>query len=153
MLSMHKICEKAQYVLINIMNKLEFAEFEFIDNFQTLNFKWLSNTEDLIDEKMRGAFLEFLALVEKRCPQNIILDERELKFTYDPDFQEWLDSNILIPMLVVEVKRFAILKSKDFFINLATEQLYADKYLQKFEVAFFESLEDARHWLDIQDYI
>lgn len=119
----------------------------FDDNTNTLYNTWKQETKQAKWEEMKDAMNYYADKVLEYKPQNILIDERNLKYTWIPENQEWVDENIVTKAISVNVKKHAIIQSDDIFQATAAEQLMDEENAQNLSTQFFNNKEDAEKWL------
>lgn len=104
-------------------------------------------TEYIGDEIYQEEQLVELALIKKYLPSTILVNVQDLQYTLPPEMQEWTAQNIVMPVIQLCLKRAAYVIPKNFYAQLAIEQLITELPEMNFITMLFEDEETAMNWL------
>ena len=124
-----------------------FTEIRFYSDIKAIHFAWQPSTEMATDKDIKNVFAEYLEAIRMYAPKTLIADEREMKYVMDPDFHDWINQYIIPKMLKLGIERFAIIKSKEFFVNLSVEMTFDESSAKKDNKKFFSDLNSAKEWI------
>ena len=125
----------------------KFTEIRYYSAIKAIHFAWQPMTEFANEQDIKDIFDEYLEAVKIYAPKTLIADEREMKFVMDPDFQQWVNQQVIPEILKLGVERFAIIKSKEFFVNLSVEMTFDESSAKKDNKKFFSDLTSAKDWI------
>ncbi|UZR96906.1 hypothetical protein [Chondrinema litorale] len=123
-----------------------FLQLDISDNEELLEAKWLPSTKEMVQSKFQEEIFNFINTHNKLQSVYLLIDEQELLFTINPELQKWVGQTI-IQNRTIEVKKVAIILSKNFIQQLASEQMIKEPEMAQFNSLFFEDKSDAKDWL------
>ena len=104
-------------------------------------------TEYIGDEIYQEEQLAELALIKKHLPSKILVNVQDLQYTLPPEMQEWTAQNMVMPVIQLCLKRAAYVIPKEFYAQLAIEQLITEIPELNFMTMLFKDEETAIDWL------
>jgi len=132
----------------------KFFKFTFEKEKSLIRFVYLPDTERMTAEEYKihitGYVQKILALAQELSLQSNslvgLVDMRDMKFIIDPELQEWTDCEVSAKV-VHFYRKVALIYPTEFMPQVATMQLAEEEHTMQFLVAYFDSTEDAVHWL------
>jgi len=130
----------------------KYLEINYFKDEQFFNFKWYPTTVDMLASEYKDEIKNYAQLLAEYNPYRLLVDDQEMQFVIYPELQEWI-AEYLFPRAVSAGMRFiAIVVSKDFYAQLATEQTIAENpNPDTLNTCFFEDSEKAMEWLMKQE--
>lgn len=128
------------------------SKFQEITKSMNENFFVISwhDTIDMVDAEYREEILEQLDCYQKYMVKGSLIDTSNFEFAIVPDTQDWANINIFPPASEAGLKYIALLVAKDFYAQLSIEQYTSEDKDNLLEFRYFDSLEQARTWLEIE---
>lgn len=108
---------------------------------------WNNNSENLTEDEYKAEMENYVELVEKHGPKQLLIDCREFYFPIAPTVQEWIDKTIFPRVLAVGVRHVAIVIPSELIANLSVQQAMEESEGAKFTTRYFDNSEDAKQWL------
>ena len=108
---------------------------------------WNSSSERMTEDLYKAEMENYVALVEKYQPKQLLIDCREFYFLIVPKVQEWIDKTIFPRVLAVGVMYVAIVVPLELIANLSVQQAMEESEGTKFITQYFDKSEDAKQWL------
>ncbi len=105
----------------------------------------LDGNEKLTEEELKTDFMLAAELITTYKPAYYISDNRNQKFVFDVEIQNWAATTILTPCVMAGTKKFAILLPNDLMAQMSLEQT-ADEVKLPIEISYFSSVVDAMKW-------
>ena len=130
----------------------KFAKVFYNTSKKLYTIKYLSATEDMSNQDWKNLMLSFQALWHKFETLYMISDDRERKFGYDPDLQEWTLKLVIPDWNKLGLKKYVQILPKDFITNLSSEQIDEmgnTRFSPFFENAFVQTYDEAVEWLAV----
>jgi hypothetical protein len=125
----------------------QFCKIEFKNENSCLYHSWKPATKSAGWNEIKAAFLKYVEIIQSNKPQNIVVDERDMGHVFDVDEQKWIDNEMMPKILSSGLKKLAIVKSKDGFVELATELMMGEKNASKIYLKFVQSIDEANTWI------
>ncbi len=123
------------------------ANYHFDHQTGIFYWQWLLETENIDWIDMQKAMLIYAEESEKNKAKYHIIDERQQRFVFIPEYQTWIDQNIAARTVAAGCKKFALLNSDNIFIEVAGQQIFEEKNASKMEMKMFRTTEDAEKWI------
>ncbi len=130
----------------------KFAKVFYNTSKKLYTIKYLPATEDMSNQDWKNLMLSFQALWHKFETWYMISDDRERKFGYDPELQEWTLKLVIPDWNELGLKKYVQILPDDFITNLSSEQIDEmgnTKFSPFFENAFVRTYEEAITWLSV----
>lgn len=108
---------------------------------------WNDNSKRLTEDLYKTEMENYVELVEKYQPKQLLIDCREFYFPIVPTVQEWIDKTIFPRVLAVGVMYVAIVIPSELIANLSVQQAMEESEGTKFITRYFDKSEDAKQWL------
>ena len=124
----------------------KFIKYIYEDENSLLAFYWSKETENISDEKYKELMIKGVEFTKKYCPKYLINNSLEKTYITTVEMQEWAAKNALSKIFANGVRKFAIIESKDFIIQLSTEYAVEEYEERKYKAMFFDNEKEAREW-------
>ena len=108
---------------------------------------WEGENVHITQEELQTLILELSDCVRQHQPTYLLSDERNREFIYTVDTQAWVATTIATACIEAGLKKFAIIPSKDYIVELSTEQTVDEAGKLPFEIQYFQNEADAVAWL------
>jgi hypothetical protein len=108
---------------------------------------WRPTTKSAGWSEIKNAFLKYVDAIVQSKPANIIVDERDMGHVFSPEEQKWVDEEMMPKIVTSGLKKIAIIKSKDAFVELATELMMGEENASKLQLKFVQTFEEAESWI------
>ncbi|TAE13188.1 MAG: hypothetical protein EAZ95_11465 [Bacteroidetes bacterium] len=108
---------------------------------------WNSTSADMTEESYKSEMENYVELVEKYEPKQLLIDCQEFYFPIAPHIQEWIDATIFPRVLAVGVKHVAIVVPSEIIANISVQQAMEEPKGTKFVTRYFDKRTDANQWL------
>ncbi|WP_448519654.1 hypothetical protein [Rhodoflexus sp.] len=109
--------------------------------------RW-SMTEDVTDELYKAEFIRYKNFVLEKRPDKIFADGVNSIRTISPELQQWTNELLSEPYREVNLKKMAVLLSKDFYTALSVQQTIEEDINAGYKTLFFEDEAKAFEWLN-----
>ncbi len=127
--------------------KSKYLHIAFFAEQSLMEPTWLSETKMMDTQDCKQEFLNYADVVRKLKPRRLLVDLRDMFFTFNPALQTWVDQTIFPTLLGAGANRAAFVISNDFFATLSTKQLLIEQQGLKFTAQYFDSKEAAKAWV------
>ncbi|WP_020533794.1 hypothetical protein [Flexithrix dorotheae] len=108
---------------------------------------WLSETAGMTEIQYQKVFTDYLVVLNQNPPAKLLIDERQMLFTVNPDLQLWV-TDMVKQELKWKLEKIAIVVNSDLIQQLAAEQLMQESDSSNITITqFFEEKENAIKWL------
>lgn len=108
---------------------------------------WNNNSANMTEDLYKSEMENYVELVEKYQPKQLLIDCKEFNFPITPNIQEWIDNKIFPRVLLVGVKYVAIVIPSELIANLSVQQAMEEPEGAKFATRYFDNREDGTQWL------
>ena len=108
---------------------------------------WNNNSANMTEDLYKSEMENYVELVEKYQPKQLLIDCKEFCFPITPNIQEWIDARIFPRVLLVGVKYVAIVIPSELIANLSVQQAMEEPEGAKFTTRYFDNIEDSAQWL------
>lgn len=125
----------------------QFKTISFVEADALMITQWKPASYSLDDSTFKEEMTKWIAQAKIYLPQKLLIDSIDFKFILVPETQQWLDQQIFTVYSEVGVKKKAFLTSSDFISQVSLQQHTEQVENGSFEVAFYDSKEDALAWL------
>jgi hypothetical protein len=129
------------------LHKSNFLAINTLPEVQGIKIQWLAPSERMNDEQFKQEILGEKKAIETAKPTKIFADTLQMKFTINPELQQWHNEQIFPAFQAVGMKKLAILISEDLFAQVAIEQLVDEGASNELQSRYFDKEEDAIAWL------
>ncbi len=128
------------------LTESKLSKFDFLPEINTLYWEWQKETKHAEWKTIQKELTLYADMAIKYKAETHIVNEKMQYFTFIPEYQKWIDTNISTRTNKY-CKRFALIKSDDFFIEVAARQVFEEENSSKFELELFPSYEEAVKWV------
>lgn len=128
------------------LTKSKLSKFGYIPETNTLYWEWQKETKNAEWESVQEELTLYADMAIKYKADNHIVNEKMQFFTFIPEYQEWIDKNISTRTSTY-CKRFALIKSDDFFIEVAARQVFEEENSSEIDMELFSSYDEAIKWI------
>ncbi|MCS6968407.1 MAG: hypothetical protein RMJ44_06670 [Cytophagales bacterium] len=104
--------------------------------------------EFIEDDHYKEQMLRLKNIIIEKAPRIVLMDLRNFFYTVTPAQQEWIQKEILPPLLKI-VQRAAFVLPSDLPTALSVEQIYEDDIMPVYPVRMFEDYNRALKWLKV----
>jgi hypothetical protein len=125
----------------------QFCKIEYRKENSCVCHFWKPSTKSAGWNEIKAAFLKYFEAIQTNKPYSVIVDERDMGHVFSVEEQKWIDSDLMPKILASGMKRIAIIKSKDAFVELATELLMGEENASRLQINFVQTLEEAFAWI------
>jgi hypothetical protein len=108
---------------------------------------WKPATKSVGWGEIKNAFEKYVDSIMQTRPSSVIVDERDMGHVYSPEEQKWVDNEMMPKILSAGMTRIGIVKSKDAFVELATELMMDEKNASKLQLKFVQTMEEAESFI------
>ena len=105
-------------------------------------------TSEMTEDQYKEQILNWLKINIKYHPEKILVDNSCFDYIIVPELQKWVNDKLLIPSLKLGLKKIAFVNSPNIFTDVSIRQAMEEQELP-IEFAFFETVEEAKKWLNI----
>ena len=137
------------------MNKLvfesKFATVSYNGEKKLYTITYLSETQNMSNKEWEELMYSFRDLWNKYETLYMISDDRERKYGYDPEIQEWTLDLVIKEWKKIGLKKYVQILPNDFIASLSSEQideLGNTKFSPYFENNFVNDYESAVRWIN-----
>ncbi len=130
---------KTKYVICNLSSDKE-----------TITIVSQPETKNMTKQEHTKFIKDLIELGLQYKPKYFLDDNRQLKYFYPPEHQEWILSVLIPKWLEIGLKKYAQVYSSDIVAQLAGEQIVDDvneTIPNMFETKIFENVKEAENWL------
>ena len=103
---------------------------------------------DLPNEEYVELVYSFIDAVNYFKPDHVLIHASNSNYAIPSDVQEWINETVFPLYKKYNTQKLAIIMSTDFFAQLSFESITEDLKNLTFDIKYFESEEDALHWID-----
>lgn len=108
---------------------------------------WKPATKSAGWSEIKSSFLKYVDEIVLAKPMSVIVDERDMGHVFTVDEQKWIDNEMMPKILSAGMKKIGIIKSKDAFVELATELMMGEENASKLQLKFVQTLEEAEAFI------
>jgi hypothetical protein len=130
-------------------NKFEnqFCKIDFSREKNCLYHFWKPTTKTAGWAEIKNAFLKYVDSISQSKPKSVVVDERDMGHVFSPEEQKWVDNEMMPKIISAGMKKIAIIKSKDAFVELATELMMGEENASRLQLKFIQTLDEAEAWI------
>lgn len=129
----------------------EFCTISYDQDQQIITIKWHEKTSTLDEQEFKDNIAHLLLLIEAYKPSNLLINAQQFLFTIDPELQEWYQENVIPRYIEANISKISIVKTQDFFTNLAIEQMFEKaKLSNQLMVNHSKDINEANNWFNEQ---
>ncbi len=104
-------------------------------------------TAFMTEEDYKRDVVDWIKIIETNKSKYQLVDDRDMKFIIAPEFQTWINENLVAPAVKAGLKKVAFLESPEIFAQVSVEQLMDDRKDTILKVQYFEDEDKAKNWL------
>ena len=104
-------------------------------------------TAFMTEEDYKEDVKHWLAAIEDTKPKYQFIDGRDMKFIIIPEFQTWINENLIAPAIKFGLRKVAFLESPELFAQVSVEQTMDENKDSILKVKYFEDKNKAKEWL------
>ncbi len=130
----------------------KYATVNYDEDKKLYIIKYLPETENMSNQEWQELMHSFKALWNEYKTLYMISDDRERKYGYDPEMQDWTLKLVVPEWNKIGLKKYVQILPSDFISNLSSEQideLGNTKFSLYFENKFVGDYKSAINWLNI----
>lgn len=134
-----------------IIFESKFATVHYDNEKKLYVIRYLPETENMSNQEWMELMHRFKELWNKYETLYMISDDRERKYGYDPEIQEWTLQLVIPEWHKIGLKKYVQILPNDFISNLSSEQideLGNTKFSPHFENKFVENYDSAVEWIN-----
>lgn len=120
---------------------------EYFPEYAMIKRVLMSHPENLGRPGFQHEWLEYANTIRSYQPQHILVDASQFDYIIPKDIQDWINENVIAVFNEVKLKKWAIIIPPQFLNQVSIEQTIEANPRNSFEVQYFETEEDALHWL------
>ena len=125
----------------------QFCKVEYSNDKSCIYHSWKPTTASAGWSEIKNAFEQYVGAIQQTSPKNVIVDERDMGHVFSVEEQKWIDNEMMPKILSAGMSRIAIIKSKDAFVELATELLMGEENAAGLQLKFVQTPEEAESWI------
>ena len=130
----------------------KYATVKYDDVSKLYVIKYLPETENMSNKEWQDLMYSFQEIWNKYETLYMISDDRERKYGYDPEMQDWTLKLVVPDWNKLGLKKYVQILPADFISSLSSEQideLGNTKFSLYFENKFVADYESAINWLNL----
>lgn len=135
-----------------IVHESKFAIAKYDPEKELYTLTYLPETESMRDDEWKSLMKELLVVTDAVKPKYILDDNRERRYNYPPEIQDWTLKLFIDIWNKNGLKKYVQVLPEDFIGGLSAEQIVELANLQFSEIfknTFVQTYEEAIDWLDI----
>lgn len=136
----------------DMIKETPFVIYKYYPNNGTFVIDYKASTEQMSLDEFKDFIIELKNLTIEYKPQFIIDNSINRLYIVDPEMQEWTVEQLGPVWIGFGLKKYVQILAKDLVANLSGQQTVqaAQKIPGMFETKFFEKMEDAFAWFEIE---
>ena len=135
------------------VNSTQYIEIYYDSDNSIYSWFFLPKTTYMNAEELKETFHLMMNTMKSHQPQYVLADDRENLVIFEPDIQEWIAQYTIESLAECKVKKFAVVRPKDFINDLSTSQAVeeaqkvAESYNLNIDIKIFANIDEAESWL------
>ncbi len=101
----------------------------------------------MTEEDYKEDVKHWVKTAEIYTPGRLFVDDRDMKFLISPEFQNWINQNLIVPGIKYGMRKVAFLESPEIFAQVSVEQLMDENEDTILKIKYFEDDTKAKEWL------
>lgn len=111
-----------------------------------LIFYWSKETENMSNNKYKELIIKGVGFTKTYQPKYLINNSLDKRYIALTEMQDWVVKNALSKIFENGVRKYAITKSKEFFVQVSTKLAVDEDDEKQYRVMFFENERKAKKW-------
>lgn len=104
-------------------------------------------TPPVMDEMLyRNEVIQYFSSVDEKSPDFVLINAQNAEYNVLPETQVWMVENHFPVYVKTQLKKMAVIVSKDFITQLSLEQTIQEAKESPFETAYFDEEQKAMEW-------
>ena len=126
----------------------KFLILHFFEPKNTVKVQWLPASKNMMPEDFQKQILTEAEVFRKYSPAKVLADTQNLFYTIVATEQEWHNQIIMPIFAEIQLKKLAVLMSKDVFAGFSVNQILDNDTAASYKTRYFNAEADAQKWLD-----
>lgn len=129
----------------------KFVRIFFDQETKIYTSKYLPETENMTDKEWQALMVELVKVVEKYKPRYILDDNRDKRYDYPPDIQEWTLKLFVNSWNKIGLEKYVQILPRHIIGQISSEQIQElsnTKFSTQFKNKFVADYESAIFWIN-----
>lgn len=124
-----------------------YQSIEFFPEYSIMKRVLHSHPENMGRPGFHNEWLEYAKTIRDKQPKYILVNARNFDFLILKEMQQWINEHVISVFNEIGLQKWAIVIPPQFLHQVSIEQTIEANPDNNFEVRYFETEEEAMHWL------